>query len=227
MHKAVPGLHLPLKTCRAAGYAIPFSAVQREGMPTMYAYKTADEIIGSAVPAGPEFVERDVENQFRRYQEDPDNKVPALEALVAAFAVALLDENQDPNRDVPVPLWVVQELGPGLIAYHDDLVRDPNGPSLEQRLGIRSSKAGGHRQTGKEETVKRNMNYALEVAQMIGPNPEYGDVEKAIKTVREKQNVSRATVLKAWSEHGDIAWKKAVEYRIWDQSIPNHDKILP
>jgi len=140
-------------------------------MLTMYTYKTADEIIGSAVPAGPEFVERDVENQFRRYQEEPDNKVPAFEALAAALAAAL--ENQD---DASVPLWVVREIAPGLKAYLDD----PTGLTIEQRLGIRSSKSGGHSQIKKEKTEWRGKYIALEVAQMIGPNPEYGDVEKAV-----------------------------------------------
>ena len=114
--------------------------------------------------------------------------------------------------EMPPCLWVIQEFGYGLIEYHNGLVPDPDGkglervhgPSLEQRLGIRSSKVGGHLETDKEETVNNNRKIALEVAQMIGPNPKYGDVEKAIQVVKTKRNISESSVLKAWGEHGDI-----------------------
>jgi hypothetical protein len=177
----------------------------------MYEYKTADEIIGSVVSAGPDFVGRDVEYQSRRSQEEPDNKVPAFEALVDVLATAL--ENQN---DAFVPLWIVRQITPGLKAYLDD----PAGLTIEQRLGIRSSKSSEHSQIKKEKTKWRRRYIALEVAQMIGPHPKGGDVEKAIKVVRTKRNISESSVLKAWGEHGDIVWKQAVGYRIWDKSNP-------
>jgi hypothetical protein len=193
------------------GVRLPFQRSSLKGMPTMYEYKTGDEIIGSVVSAGPDFVGRDVEYQSRRSQEESDNKVPAFEALVAALATAL--ENQN---DASVPLWVVRQIAPGLKAYLDN----PTGPTIEQRLGIRSSKSGGHSQIKKEKTKWRGRYIALEVAQMIGPNPKDGDVEKAIQVVKTKRNISESSVLKAWGEHGDIAWNQAVGFQIWDKSTP-------
>jgi hypothetical protein len=192
-------------------------------MPTMYDYKTAQQILDEYEEAIPEYAEKYVEVFLRKSQEDPDDMTSAFEALVTIACAALLDKNQDPNRGVLVPLRIFQKLGPGLVDYHEDMYRDgppTSYPSLEQRLGLRSLRPGERPHFSKKKTVDNNMNIALEVAQMIGPTPEHGDVEEAVKIVAEKRDIARATVKKAWSEHGDVAENMAIEHRIWDRCEP-------
>jgi hypothetical protein len=208
----------------SGGVRLSFQRSSLKGMPTMYAYKSAQQILDEYEEASPEHAEKYIDIFLRKSQEDPDDMTSDFEALVAIFDAELLDEDQDPNRDVMVPLGIIQKFGHGLSAYLDDMYRDavPGSPpcysSLEQRLGLRSSTPGERSHFSKKKTVDRNMKIALEVAQMIGPKPQRGDVEEAIKTVKEKRVTSKATVVKAWSDYGAFVLEKAVEHRIWDRS---------
>jgi hypothetical protein len=194
----------------------------------MYDYKPAQEIL-NLMTASPKYYERDSRNRFQLWQKNPGspaNKVLAFDELAAAIGIALLDENQDPGRNASVPLWVFQELGFGLVQYHHDLVPqrdDPNlehdrdGPSLEQRLGIRSLKAGGHSQVRKEKTQWEWRYVALEVGYCRGPDPARGDTEKAKKIVAEKLGETSDYVKDAWEVYKDHALHLLEYHHVWDR----------
>lgn len=194
----------------------------------MYDYKPAQEIL-NLMKVSPEHYERDSRNRFQLWQQNPGSptsKVLAFDELVAAIGIELLDENQDPSRNASIPFWVVLELGFGLVQYHHDLVPDPDDPnpehdrdglSLEQRLGLRSLKAGGHRQTDKEKTQQEWLCVALEVGYCRGPDPARGDTEKAKEIVVEKLGKTSGYVKDAWEIYKDHALHLLEYHHVWDR----------
>ena len=186
----------------------------------MYRYKTSDEIRG-VKPDGPEFAEEYIEGYFQKYQRDPEDKTAAFMALRLIAHAVSEDADRDPRQEVPVPLWILQALAPGLLAYPH--VRDRM--TLDQALGIKPLKSGAHHELVKEAKREDKRNITLEVAQMIGPEPKHGDVDEAVKAVADERGISKSKVWKAWGVYGDAAQEALKRERVWDRL--NHNKILP
>jgi hypothetical protein len=164
----------------------------------MREYKPADQIIAEAIGVGPKYVEQDIEAYFQRYQQTPDDKTPALMAFSElATAVANLESgDQNSHEGILVPRWIMQALGPGLEAY----LEARGDLSLEKALGVRRTRS----QIDDRETQMREMKIALEVFHLLGPNPETGDVVKAISLVSQKRNASTEAIWKAWGQYKDF-----------------------
>jgi hypothetical protein len=192
-------------------------SLQHGGKPTMYDYKPAKEIL-DLMSAGPKHAERDVENYFRKYQLNPDDKTPAFDALVeilcAAQAVASEDGDRDPHRKFTLDLWIAEALASGMEAFRKDPVR---GLSLEQRLGLRSSKSGGHSEIAKGETQMKLMHVALEVGYCRGPDPAHGDTEKAKNIVAEKLGETSGYVKDAWEAYKNGMLLVLEYHRVWER----------
>ena len=174
-------------------------------------YKPADRTLDEVHGSGPSFLDRDLEGWRREFMANPNSTAPAFEALCAIVAASLMDEDTgletdtasksaSPDQTIAVPEWVLNAIFIGWNTYKERR----ESRTMEQAFGLQPMKPGARSNLATAATKMEDMKIALEVGQIIGPQPERGDVTKAHEIVAEQRGISIDKVEKAWKKNKSL-----------------------
>lgn len=174
----------------------------------MRSYKPADRTLDEVHGGGPSFLDRDLEGWRREFIESPNSTAPAFEALSAIVAASPLDNDigqetdtasasASPDQTIAVPVWVLNAIFIGWNTYKERR----ESRTMEQAFGLQPMKPGARSNLTTAATKMEDMKIALEVGQIIGPQPDRGDVTRAHEIVAEQRGISTDKVEKAWKRY--------------------------
>lgn len=100
----------------------------------------------------------------------------------------------NPDQNVTLPLRCVSQIVMGL----NRCMEKRDGQTMAQAFGLQPMRPGSRSRLQTDSTEMEDMRIALEVAYMVGREPQRGDIANAQVIVAERRKISTEKAEKVW-----------------------------
>ena len=147
--------------------------------------------------ARPEELSLYLQMQRQRFEADRSNVLPAFSALTYIVTEIWGNAETLRDRDVKIPLWIVETLAEGFLRYRDAA---ENGRSMTfgEAYGVEGGGQGKKPRISIEIRELRDIRLVTTIAS----RKEQGiKIEASIQEMSEKTGLSRSQVRRIWQKH--------------------------